>query len=103
MGSQLQLGGRTFNAPQVPFTVLISGELDNPKIRPQLKDLFKGAKGQLLEEGKSKVRDKINEKLGDRFNGILGGGEEGEDSGMDKAGGALDSFLQRRKEKKEGN
>ncbi len=103
VGSQLQLGGRTFNAPEVPFTVLISGALDNPRIRPQLKELLRGAKGQLLEEGKSKVRDKINEKLGDRFNGILGGGsEEDGESGMDKAGSALDSFLQRRKEKKEG-
>ncbi len=98
VGSQFQFRGKTFRAPETPFTVLVTGALDNPTIRPQLKGLLAGAKGELIEEGKSRVMEKIDEKLGGKLDGILGGDKDG-----GGAGGALDSFLKRRQEKKQGN
>lgn len=71
VGSQLRIAGALRPAPQVPFTVVLSGSLDNPKIRPQLKDLLRGAKDQLLQQGTEAVKTKLQEKVGEKLKGLL--------------------------------
>ncbi len=80
--------------PQVPFTVVISGDLDNPRIRPDLSSFAGSLKQGLIDAGKNKVK----EKIGDRLNNFLRGdedSEEGDDEEEKKGRNVLDSFLNR--------
>ena len=71
MGSQIRIAGTQAPAPQLPFTLLLTGSLDNPKIRPQLKGMFRGAKDQLLQQGTDILKTKLQEKVGDKLKGLL--------------------------------
>lgn len=71
VGSQLRIAGAQRPCPQLPFTVLLTGELDNPQIRPQLKDLLHGAKDQLLQQGTEALKSKLQEKAGGKLKGLL--------------------------------
>lgn len=98
INSQINLPGIGLQKlPETPFTVVFSGELDNPKIRPDLSSMTGGLKQGLIDAGKNKAK----EKIGDKLNSILGGdkeGENGEGSSID-AKGMLDGFLNRKKDK----
>jgi len=71
VGSQIRIGSRLQPAPQVPFRLLLTGALDNPRIRPELKATFKGMKDQLLDQGTTRLKEKLDDGMGNRLKGLF--------------------------------
>lgn len=71
VGSQIRIAGASRPCPQIPFALLLTGSLDNPKIRPQLKGMLRGAQDQLLQQGTEILKTKIQEKVGDKLKGLF--------------------------------
>lgn len=71
VGSQIRLAGAPRPCPQIPFALLLTGSLDNPKIRPELKGMLRGAQDQLLQQGTEVLKTRIQEKVGDKLKGLF--------------------------------
>lgn len=71
VGSQIRIAGAPRPCPQIPFALLLTGSLDNPRIRPELKGMLRGAQDQLLQQGTEILKTKIQEKVGDKLKGLF--------------------------------